>query len=93
MKWLAWHLGCFSTHELLTPLRIVLTRLADDELSTAVLRQHLESTRAGVERWLLQENTPLALTWEYEQRVRAAGRNYLVEVVIQEATESHTSLA
>jgi len=70
------------------PLHIVLTRLADDELAPEVLRLHLESTRSGVESWLLQEDKPLALTWQYEQRVQEAKRNYLVEVHIAEGARS-----
>src|SRR6266404_5287415 len=69
IKWLEWHLGVLSKHGLLAPLHIILTRLADEELTPEVLRQHLESTRSGVESWLLQEDKPLVLTWQYEQRV------------------------
>lgn len=88
IKWLEWHLGVLSKHGLLAPLHIVLTRLADDELTPEALRQHLESTRSGVESWLLQENLPLPLTWQYEQRVQEGKRNYLVEVRIEEGARS-----
>lgn len=85
-KWLEWHLGAFAKHGLHPPLTITLTRLADDALPPETLRSHLESTRAGIESWLLDGRDSVETHWEYKQQPVVTARNYLVAMRIEGKT-------
>lgn len=84
-KWLDWHFGSFEKHTVEPPLMITLTRLAEDQLPADTLREHLESTRASIESWLLHERNRIEVHWQYEQQSIATARNFLVHMRIEGA--------
>lgn len=88
IKWLEWHLGAFAKYGFEPPIRVILTRLAEVELSIDELRMHLESTRAGVQSWLLQGGAVLEVDWQYDQRSVITARNFLVDMLIEEIADA-----